>query len=117
MNTATSQVDMKGVVGFTAIACGLAWLIISPLWLSGQGLRHPLALPLMAGMMFAPTVAALLVTRFVSRPAEGLRDALGLRLGKGRRWGWYWIFAWLAVPALILGALPWERRSGCSSST
>lgn len=104
MNTSTDRVDIKGVLSFTLIAYGLAWLIVSPLWISGQGLRHPLALPLMTAMMFAPAIAALIVTRFISRPAGGLRDALGIRLGKGRRWGWYWLFAWLAVPAMVLAA-------------
>ncbi|MBX0329513.1 CPBP family intramembrane metalloprotease [Oscillochloris sp. ZM17-4] len=105
MSTSTSRLDMKGIVSFTLIAYGLAWLIASPLWISGQGLRHPLALPLMAGMMFAPSIAALIVTRFISRPAEGVRAALGMRLGKGRRWGWYWLFAWLAVPLIILASI------------
>ncbi|NNJ10163.1 CPBP family intramembrane metalloprotease [Chloroflexales bacterium ZM16-3] len=105
MNTSTSQLDRKGIVSFTLIAYGLAWLIVSPLWVSGQGLRHPLALPLMAGMMFSPSIAALIVTRFISRPAEGMRVALGLQLGKGRRWGWYWLFAWLAVPLIILASI------------
>lgn len=104
MNTATQRIDRKGVLSFILIAYGLAWLCVSPLWLSGQGLRHPLAVPLMTAMMFAPAIAALVVTRFISRPAGTLREALGIRLGKGRRWGWYWLFAWLAVPALVLAA-------------
>jgi uncharacterized protein len=104
MTTDTQRVDWKGVVSFTLIACGLAWLVDCPLWLSGQGLGFVWATPLMMGMMFAPTVAALVVTRFISPPKEDLRTALGIRLGKGRRWGWYWLFAWLAVPLLILAA-------------
>jgi hypothetical protein len=59
----------------------------------------------MTAMMFTPALATLLVTRFISRPPEGVRAATGLRLGKGRRWGWYWLFAWLGV-ALMAAATP-----------
>jgi len=97
--------DIKGIVSFTLLACGLAWLVVSPLWLSGEGLRHPLAFPLIVAMMFAPSLATLIVTTLVSRPPEGLRTATGLRLGKGRGWGWYWLFAW-TVPALLALAAP-----------
>lgn len=104
MNTLTKRIDLKGVLSFTLLAYGLAWLFVSPLWISGQGLRHPQAIPLIAVMMFSPLMAALFVSRFVSRPVGSLRDVLGIRLGKGRRWGWYWLFAWLAVPSMVLAA-------------
>lgn len=104
MNESQRSVDWKGVGIFTAIAYALAWLIASPLWISGQGLQHPAALALITAMMFTPALAALIVARWVSGPAEGIRAALGMHLGKGRRWGWYWLFAWLAVPLLCLAA-------------
>ena len=92
-----SQLDQKGIVSFTLLSFGLAWLVASPLWLSGQGLAHPLAPILPILMMFTPTIATLIVTRWISPPAEGLVVATGLRLGKGRGWGWYWLFAWVGV--------------------
>ncbi|HMQ34707.1 MAG TPA: CPBP family intramembrane metalloprotease [Chloroflexaceae bacterium] len=102
MHNGTPTLDRRGVISFVLLAYGLAWLVASPLWLSGQGLRHPLALPLITAMMFTPALATLIVTRFISRPPEGLRAATGLRLGKGRGWGWYWLFAWLGISLLAL---------------
>jgi membrane protease YdiL (CAAX protease family) len=104
MQTPQGRLDLRGVLSFTLIACGLAWLVAGPLWLSGQGLRHPLAPFALPAMMFTPTVATLIVTRFISPPPEGLRAATGLRLGKGRRWGWHWLFAWVGVPLLCVAA-------------
>lgn len=97
-----TTIDRKGLISFLGLAFGLAWLAVSPLWFSGQGLAFPMAVPLMTAMMFAPTVAALIVTRFISPPQGDTRDALGLRLGKGRHWGWYWVFAWLLIPLMNL---------------
>lgn len=96
-----SQLDQKGIVSFILLSFGLAWLVASPLWLSGQGLAHPLTPILLILMMFTPTIATLIVTRWISPPAEGLVVATGLRLGKGRSWGWYWLFAWVGV--LLMG--------------
>lgn len=104
MDSRTSTLDRRGIAGFVVLAYGLAWLVVSPLWLSGQGLQHPLALPLITMMMFTPALATLIVTRLISRPPEGIRTATGLRLGKGRGWGWYWLFAWLGVTLLALAA-------------
>ncbi len=102
MHTGSPALDRRGVISFILLAYGLAWLAASPLWLSGQGLRHPLALPLITAMMFTPALATLIVTRFISRPPEGIRAATGLRLGKGRGWGWYWLFAWVGITLLVL---------------
>lgn len=104
MHTGTSNLDRRGIIGFILLAYGLAWLVASPLWLSGQGLRHPYALALVSAMMFTPALATLIVTRFISRPPEGVRAATGLRLGKGRGWGWYWLFAWAGITLLALAA-------------
>lgn len=104
MQTQDGRLDLRGVLSFTLIAGALAWLVASPLWLSGEGLRHPLTGLLLPLMMFTPTVATLIVTRFISPPPEGLRAATGLRLGKGQGWGWYWLFAWVGVALLVLAA-------------
>jgi membrane protease YdiL (CAAX protease family) len=104
MDTSPAALDRRGIASFVVLAYSLAWLVVSPLWSSGQGLQHPLALPLMITMMFTPALATLIVTRFISPPAEGIRSATGLRLGKGRGWGWYWLFAWLGVTMLALAA-------------
>lgn len=101
MDTWTRTLDRKGIVSFILIAYGLAWLVVSPLWLSGQGLRHPLAGLLLPLMMWTPAAAVLIVARFISPPPEGLRIATGLVLGRGRRWGWYWLFAWLGITLLV----------------
>ena len=96
-----NQLDRKGIVSFTLLSFGLAWLVASPLWLSGQGLAHPLTPIVLILMMFTPSIATLIVTRWISPPAGGLAVATGLRLGKGRGWGWYWLFAWVVV--LLMG--------------
>lgn len=101
----TNQLDLRGIGSFTLIAAGLAWLIISPLWITGVGLASPFALPLMSLMMWTPAIAAFIVVRFIRRPAAGIRSATGLRLGKGRKWGWYWLLAWI-VPVVMALAAP-----------
>ncbi|MFV0252140.1 MAG: lysostaphin resistance A-like protein [Beutenbergiaceae bacterium] len=68
-----TSVPWAAVATFAVLACGLAWLVQLPLWLSGDGLRSPLFLPLTAVMMFTPTVASLVVMRFMLRPAHPSR--------------------------------------------
>jgi uncharacterized protein len=101
MSTQTRALDRKGILSFILIAYGLAWLVVSPLWLSGQGLRHPLTGLLLPLMMWTPALAVLIVTRLISPTPEGLRVATGLILGRGRRWGWYWLFAWVGITLLV----------------
>jgi membrane protease YdiL (CAAX protease family) len=100
----TEQVDWKGVGSFVAISIGLGWLVASPLWISGEGLRHRYFAVILAAMMFTPAIATLIVTRFISRPTAGIRRATGLSLGRGQGWGWYWLFAWLGVPLMVIAA-------------
>ncbi len=102
MSPTARPLDRKGLVSFILLAYGLAWLVVSPLWVSGLGLRHPLVGLLLPLMMFTPSVATLVVTRFISPLPDGIRKATGLRLGRGRRWGWYWLFAWVGVMGLVL---------------
>jgi uncharacterized protein len=97
------QIDARGVISFTLLAMGLAWMVVSPLWISSQGLQHPLALPLMIAMMFTPSIATLIVTRWISPPAGGIRKATGL--GLGRHWPRFWLLAWFGPPLLVAGAL------------
>lgn len=61
---------------FIGASFALAWLLALPLWL-GDGLRSPLAGTLVTSMMFAPTIAALIVVFFIERPKRKAR-ALGL---------------------------------------
>lgn len=98
MQESVQKLDRKGLISYILIAYGLAWLCAGPLWLSGQGLQHPLAAVLIPLMMFTPALATLIVTRFISRPPEGIRAATGLRLG--RHWIWYWLFAWFGITLL-----------------
>ncbi len=94
----TRDVDIRGVLAFTALAMGLGALAVAPLWLSPAGLAHPAATPLMVAMMWSPAVAALIVVRWVSPDERGLKERLGL--GLGRDWLPMWLFAWLAWPAM-----------------
>ncbi len=101
MNT----INWRGVSWFVGLAVGLGWLCCVPLWISGAGLQHPLAPLLMILMMFTPALATLIVTRWISPPPGGIVKATGLVIGKGRRWGWYWLFAW-TVPGLVMIVSP-----------
>ncbi len=96
----SASLDLRGLLSFILLAYGLAWLVASPLWLSGQGLAHPFAGVVLPLMMFTPALATLIVTRLISRPAEGVLTATGLRLGRG--WGWYWLFAWVGISLMVL---------------
>ncbi|QMU98486.1 CPBP family intramembrane metalloprotease [Microbacterium esteraromaticum] len=89
---------------YIATAFALAWLITLPLWL-GDGLRSPLAGLLVMTMMFAPTVAALVVVFFIEKPRHKAR-ALGLVPLKpaGRLIGYLAIGLFLPI-ALCMGAL------------
>ena len=62
------RVPWPAVITFALLACGLAWLVALPLWLSGDGLSHPLAGLLLPAIMFTPLLATLLVLFFVQKP-------------------------------------------------
>jgi membrane protease YdiL (CAAX protease family) len=97
--------DVRGLGWFLAIAFGWTWALDIALWLSGQGLQGQWSLPVVALSMFGPAVAAFAVTRWLS-PIPHIVAATGLRLGAhGTRWGWYYLFALLAMPLLFVGAL------------
>ncbi len=93
--------NRRSLFVFLALSFGLAWLVTLPLWLSPRGIKHPAATFVLMGMMLTPSIATFVVTRFVERE-PALKTATGLVLG--RRWGWYWAFAWLAFPAMAIAA-------------
>lgn len=65
------------VAAFVGVAFALAWAVDLPLWLGGQGLRTPFATVLIAASMYAPGVAAVLVTGFVLRSPRAVLRRLG----------------------------------------
>jgi len=72
------RVSWARIGAFVVLALGLAWAVCAPMWVSGQGLNHPLTQVLMVAMMYTPTVAALLVTFVGGRP-----PSIPRRLGLG----------------------------------
>lgn len=72
-----SRVPWVAVIVFTVLAIGLAWLVASPLWLSGEGLANPWFQLIALGMMYTPTIAAVVVVCFVARP-RSIPRLLGL---------------------------------------
>ena len=97
-----ARVSWNAVVAFTALACGLAWLISLPLWL-GEGLASPLAPVLLPTMMFTPALAALIVT-FASRRTVGRPNWRALALGSVRPLGR--LFGMLAIGFAVAIAVP-----------
>jgi membrane protease YdiL (CAAX protease family) len=102
-NQAQGRLDLRGIAYFLLIAYGLAYLLDLPMFLDGLGFKSPWAalLPL---RNFTPAIATLLVVKvLLPLPHAGL--ATGLRRGvKGTRWGWVWLFGWLAFIGLQLVA-------------
>lgn len=112
---------LADLAGYLAVAFGVAWLVATPLWTSGQGLASPLLGPIASAMMLAPSlgVLAVLVAARVRRrrtpepPAPvgvrpRVRVATGLTLGPDRRRTLRLVLlAWLGTPVLVLvsGAL------------
>lgn len=73
-----SRVAWTPVVIFVLLACALAWLVDLPLWLSGKGLRTPLATVFIGASMYTPAVAALVVVMVGERtPPRLLLQRLG----------------------------------------
>ena len=67
-----THVPWAAVAVFAVLACGLGWLATLPMWL-GDGLEDPLMMVYLGLMMFAPTVAALVVVFFMVRPKRRAR--------------------------------------------
>ena len=74
--TAT-RINWTAVIAFVTISFALAWLVALPLWL-GDGLASPFATLVLTGMMFTPTIAALVVTFAFREPATARLRVLGL---------------------------------------
>lgn len=68
-----TTVPWRAVAVYALLACGLAWLVQLPIWLSGEGLASPLFLPLTAAMMMTPAISALIVTFTMVRPVHTAR--------------------------------------------
>ncbi len=102
----------RAVVTYCLLAYGLAWLVGLPLWLGG-GLTSPLLLPVALVMMTTPTVAALVVVRWVERGP--VVATLGLRpAGARRTLGWLVVAVAVTLAAVVVGllvsaALGWFR--------
>ena len=97
------KLNRRGIGWFLLIAFGGAWLLALPMWLDPRGLNSSWA-GLILAMNFTPTVATLIVTRWIS-PLPHVRQATGLRRGvRGSRWGRYWLFGWLAMPLFMIAA-------------
>ena len=69
------------VLTFVVLACGLAWLVSLPLWLSG-GLKNPVFTLIAVAMMFTPAVAAAIAGRLFE-PETRFLNAVGVTLPKG----------------------------------
>lgn len=66
------RIGAGAIVAYIVLACGLAWLAVLPLWL-GDGLREPYALPLMAGLMYMPALAVVIVLALFRPIPKGQR--------------------------------------------
>ncbi len=103
---APAGVDWGAVVAFVVVAFGAAWLIASPLWLSGRGLDTPGAVVYMAAMMTAPSLATAFVVFALRRGRGDVARRTGLRSPGGIRSWWRWgLLAWLTPLALVVLAL------------
>lgn len=102
VSSAPRRVRWGAVLLFVVIAYGLAWAIASPLWFTGglapHGAINPLLFPLGIAVMATPAIAALIVTRFVLKPAH-----LGRYLGLVPLRPWRRTLAYSALGLVI----PW----------
>ena len=103
------RLALRPILAFLIIAFGLAWVFALPLWL-GDGIASPWLTVVALATMTTPALAALIVVRFIERPASIAR-AIGLRpLGRPRRFVGFLALG-LVIPiglvliALIVGTL------------
>jgi membrane protease YdiL (CAAX protease family) len=103
-----ARVPWAAIAVFAIVAIGGAWLVALPLWVSGEGLMHPLFTLIAIAMMYTPAIATLVVVLWVRRPAN-IPRYLGLAPIRpaGRTWLFIGIGAagfWLlAYAAMLLG--------------
>lgn len=102
-----ARVPWAAVAVFVIVSFSLAWLVALPLWTLGpEHESFPLLLGLVApAMMFTPTLAVLVVTFLMRKPAKGTRlRFLGMwPLRPAKRVVW-WSVAAIFIPALIVAA-------------
>jgi len=97
---------------FTLIAAALAWIIASPLWISGLGLAMPGAPALLVLMMFAPALAALLTEKLVPS-GERFARVVTLRPASGfSHWARYGLVAWLGPIIASVAAVALSIATG-----
>lgn len=96
---------------YLVLAYAGAWLVCSPLWISGRGLRLPYAGLLLVAMMAVPTVAALVTAR-VFPDGRSFLTVTGLRPGPLRVWWRYALVAWWGPLALTVLALALAAVTG-----
>lgn len=74
----TGRPQWTAILIFYLIACGLAWALDLPLWLSGQGLHTSFATVLITASMYTPAAAALFVVLVIQRtPKSNVLARLG----------------------------------------
>lgn len=95
---------MRAIVIYVLVAFGGAWLVTLPLWLSGRGLATPGMVLLGTAMMFTPTIAAWVASRF-DPAVEGFVRATGLWRVPFRAWRGYALIGWLAPITVVIAAL------------
>lgn len=100
----SARLPVVPILVFIAVAFGLAWLVVLPLWREPAGIASPLATLLLPAMMLTPAIATLVVVILLRSPRQDRRAFLGLwPLGPVRRWLGYLAFA-LVVPIVIVVA-------------
>jgi uncharacterized protein len=94
----SARLDLRGLGSYLAIAFGLTWAVeITALVVPGvrfDANPPPWAIPVIAGAMWFPAVAAFITRRWITR--EGFSSA-GLRLGPWRAY----LAIWLTMPLLF----------------
>lgn len=80
---------------FTALAGALAWVVVSPLWVTGLGLAMPGTPVLLVVMMLAPTVAALITERILPSGEKFARVVTLRPTTRFGHWARYGVVAWL----------------------
>lgn len=93
----------RAVAWYCLIAYTAAWLVCLPLWFGG-GLASPAFVVCAVVMMFTPTLAAVLVVRFVERRSLGAALGIKPRASLGRTLAFLGL-AWLGVVAICLAGL------------
>ncbi len=96
------RIGLGAIVAYAMLACGLAWLVASPLWV-GDGLREPYAAPLMSAVMCTPAVAVVIVLLVLRPIPKGQRlRFLGMwPLRPAKRVVWMAAIGLLVPPVLV----------------